>query len=105
MELRSVVVFAAGMVLATGAAVAETPQSLIQRTVNSERAANQTDHSNWLYREEVKKPKDGVVQWVAATQYGSVRRVFERGGQRVPEENSARRCRSFFATRGRRRRR
>ena len=85
MGLRGVAVFAAGVLFAVGAAGAETPQSLIQRAVNSERAANQNDHSNWLYHEVVKKPKDGVVQWVAATQHGDVHRVYQRNGQRVPD--------------------
>jgi hypothetical protein len=85
MDLRGVAVFAASVLFAVGTAAAETPQSLIQRAVNSERAANQNDHSNWLYREVVKKPKDGVVQWVAATQHGDVHRVYQRNGQRVPD--------------------
>jgi hypothetical protein len=85
MGLRGVVVFAVGILLTTTAASAESPQSLIQRAVNSERAANQNDHSNWMYHEEVKKPKDGVVQWVAATQHGDVHRVCQRNGQRIPD--------------------
>ena len=85
MGLRGAVVFAVGISLAAATVNAESPQSLIQRAVNSERVANQTDHSNWLYHEEVKKPKGGVVQWVAATQHGDVHRVCQRDGQRVPE--------------------
>ncbi len=85
MGLRGAVVFAVGISLGAATANAESPQSLIQRAVNSERAANQTDHSNWLYHEVVKKPKGGVVQWVAATQHGDVHRVCQRDGQRVPE--------------------
>ena len=85
MGLRGVAVFAASVLFAVGPAGAETPQSLIQRAVNSERAANQNDHSNWLYHEVVEKPKDGVIQWVAATHHGDVHRVYQRNGQRIPD--------------------
>jgi hypothetical protein len=85
MGLRGVAVFAVGAFFVAGAAGAESPQSFIQRAVNSERAANQTDHSNWLYHDEVKKPKGGVVPWVAATQHGDVHRICQRDGQRVPD--------------------
>jgi hypothetical protein len=84
MGLRGLV-FAVGMSLLAVPSRAESPQLLIQRAVNSERAANQSDHSNWLYHEEVKKPKDGVVQWVAVTQHGDVRRVYKRNGMRIPD--------------------
>ena len=67
------------------AARAQSVDAFIRRVVDSERAANTNDHSNWMYREEIKKPKDDTIQWVAATQHGDVRRVFEKDHQRVPD--------------------
>lgn len=66
-------------------AKAQSPQALIQKVVDTELAANQTDHSNWSYREEIKKPKEHIVQWVAATQTGNVERVTIKNDQRLTE--------------------
>jgi hypothetical protein len=64
---------------------AQTPQQIIQLAVNSERAADQNDHSNWIYLEERDKPKEHILQWVAATQRGGVERVLERDTRELPE--------------------
>jgi hypothetical protein len=64
---------------------AQNPQQIIQQVVNTERAADQNDHSNWIYLEESDKPKEHVLQWVAATQQGNVERVLERDARQLPE--------------------
>src|SRR6202789_72996 len=64
---------------------AQNPQQIIQQAVNTERAADQNDHSNWIYLEESDKPKEHVLQWVAATQQGNVERVLERDARQLPE--------------------
>jgi len=64
---------------------AQNPQQLIQKVVNSEREADQNDHSNWTYLEESDKPKEHVLQWVAGTQHGNVERVLEKDDQQLPE--------------------
>jgi hypothetical protein len=64
---------------------AQTPQQIIQQAVNAERTADQNDHSNWIYLEESDKPKEHVLQWVAATQRGNVERVLERDARQLPE--------------------
>ena len=64
---------------------AQTPQQIIQQVVNTERAANQNDHSLWIYLEETHKPKEHILQWVAGTQQGDVRRVLEKDGQELSE--------------------
>src|SRR3984885_406250 len=63
----------------------QTPQQIIQQAVDSEHAADQNDHSNWIYLEESDKPKEHIVQWVAATQRGSVERILEKDDQQLPE--------------------
>ena len=62
----------------------QSPQSIIQQVVNAELASNQSDHSNWSYLEEIKKPKEHLAQWVAATQAGNVERVILKNDQRIP---------------------
>ena len=64
---------------------AQTPQQIIQQAVNAERTADQNDHYNWIYLEESDKPKEHVLQWVAATQQGSVERVLEKDARQLPE--------------------
>jgi hypothetical protein len=64
---------------------AQTPQQIIQQAVNAERTADQNDRSNWIYLEESDKPKEHVLQWVAATQQGNVERVLERDARQLPE--------------------
>jgi hypothetical protein len=64
---------------------AQTPQQIIQQAVDSERSADQNDHSNWIYLEEDDKPKEHVLQWVAGTQHGNVERVLERDDQQLSE--------------------
>src|ERR1700722_10073836 len=63
----------------------QSPQQIIQTTVDSERTADRNDHSNWIYLEQSDKPKEHVVQWVAGTQRGSVERALERDAQDIPE--------------------
>src|SRR5271170_6979715 len=64
---------------------AQSPQQIIQQAVDSERAADQNDHSNWIFLEESDKPKEHVLQWVAGTQHGNVERVLEKDDQQLPE--------------------
>jgi hypothetical protein len=66
-------------------AQAQSAQQIIQRAVDNERAADQNDHSNWMYLEESDKPKEHILQWVAGTQHGNVERVLEKGDQQLPE--------------------
>ena len=72
-------------------ALAQNAQSLIQQVVNTELAANKSDHSNWAYLEEIKKPKEHLVQWVAATQSGNIERVIIKNEQKLSssEEQAA----------------
>jgi hypothetical protein len=64
---------------------AQSPQQIIQQAVISERTADQNDHSNWIYLEESDKPKEHLLQWVAATQHGNVERVLQKDDQQLPE--------------------
>jgi hypothetical protein len=64
---------------------AQSPQQIIQQVVDSERTAGQNDHSNWIYLEEILKPKEHTLQWVASTQQGNVERLLEKDQQKVPE--------------------
>jgi hypothetical protein len=64
---------------------AQTPQAIVQQSVNAERAANKSDHSNWIYLEDIHKPKEHILEWVAATQQANGHRVLEKNGQKLSE--------------------
>lgn len=63
----------------------QSPQQIIQMTVDSERTADRNDHPNWIYLEQSDKPKEHVVQWVASTQQSSVERALQGDAQDIPE--------------------
>ena len=73
------------LLLSLSTAHAQTPQQIIQQAVDAERTADQNDHTNWVYLEESDKPKEHVLQWVAATQQGDVERVLEKDERQLPE--------------------
>jgi hypothetical protein len=75
---------------------AQSPQQIIQQVVDVERKADQNDHSNWIYLEESDKPKEHVVQWVAATQRGDVERILEKDDQQLPEVRQRDRIEKFL---------
>ncbi len=64
---------------------AQSPQDMIQQVVNTERTANQNDHTHWIYLDEARKPKEHTLQWIAGSQQGDVRRLLERNEQGLPE--------------------
>lgn len=71
------------LVAGLSVAQAQNPQQLIQQVVDAEHAADENDHSRWSYLEEVHKPKEQVLQWVAGTQQGDVQRVLEKNEQKL----------------------
>jgi len=75
---------------------AQSPETLIQLVVSTERTANQNDHSNWTYFETIRKPKENVLQWVAATHQGNVERVIERNDARLAEQTQMEQIQRFL---------
>jgi hypothetical protein len=49
---------------------AQTPQQIIQQIVDMERAANRSDHSEWVFLDHSTKPKEQVLQWIGTTPQG-----------------------------------
>ncbi len=82
--------------LSSAEAQAQNADGLIRRVVDAERSANQSDHSNWIYLEEIRTPNDDTLQWVAATQHGEVRRIFEKDHQRISDAKQRDAIQSFL---------
>ena len=78
----------------------EVPQQIVQEAVNAETAANKTDQSNWIYLEEIRKPKDHILQWVSATQQGTVIRVFLKNEQSVDAAEQRRQIDNYLKSPG-----
>jgi hypothetical protein len=78
------------------AAHAQTPQQAVQLAVDTERAANQADHSQWIYLEQNDTPSQHTLGWVASTPSGNVERVLERDGQPLPEPQQLDRIQHFL---------
>jgi len=96
MARRTMRLLVAGLVVATAGCeamgqsspavpVQPRPQVLIQQVVDTERAANQSDHTNWVYLHESREPKTHVVEWVASTQQGDLKRVLVKDEHKVAE--------------------
>lgn len=86
---KSSLLTALALALSFSAALAQSPKDakeIVQQVVDNERAENKKDHSQWIYLEDSKKPKEHVLQWVASTSKGGVRRVLQRDGQPLPED-------------------
>jgi len=75
---------------------AQSPQQIIQQTVDSERAADRNDHSNWIFLEESDKPKEHILQWVAGTQHSNVERILEKDDQQIPEPRQREQIEKFL---------
>jgi hypothetical protein len=61
----------------------QAPKAIVEQAVQTELAASQNDHTTWLYYEVDRKPGNKLVQWVAETHKGNVRRVLQQNGQKL----------------------
>jgi hypothetical protein len=70
--------------------------ALVQLAVKTELAADQNDHSQWLYYEVDRKPKDSVTQWVAETAKGNLHAVLAENGYPVSSADRRKKMDSFI---------
>lgn len=61
-------------------AAAQDAKQIVRQAVQTELAADASDHSRWLYYEVDRKPDVSVRQWVAETNIGDLKRLIERNG-------------------------
>jgi hypothetical protein len=64
-------------------AYGQDAKQIVQQAVATELAANDTDHTHWLYFEVDRKPKSTVKQWVAETEKGYLCRAVEENGRKL----------------------
>jgi len=75
---------------------AQTPQQFIQQVVDTERAENKNDHSQWIYLDHSVKPKEQLLCWVATTPQGDVDRVLVKDGRELPEPEQQTQVQKFL---------
>lgn len=87
-EKRSLGIPASAVVLAFVLCIATTcpaqsssPQQLVQQVVNNEIAANQNEHTHWMYRDADKTPEKNVVKQVIQTPEASVSKTILTNGR------------------------
>lgn len=75
---------------------AQDVRATVRKDVKNELAADAADHSVWIFHDDDRKPGNHVVQWVAQTRKGDVRRVLERNGQETSTGQQRRSVEAFL---------
>ena len=84
------------LALSVTVAHAQNPQQVIQQVVNAEHQADLNDHSKWIFLEEIHKPKEHVLQWVANSPQGDAQRILEKNGQEFSESQQRDQIQQFL---------
>jgi hypothetical protein len=93
---RHRVLLIAALALPLASVSAQNPQQIVQQVVEAERAANQNDHSSWIFLDRSVKPKEQLLQWTATTQQGNLQRVLVKDGRQQPESEQQAGIRKFL---------
>jgi hypothetical protein len=102
-QRTSLLLFAVLSALPSAGVFAQSPREMVQQIVDIERAESKADHSQWIYLEDFQKPREHLLQWVATTSSGGVRRVLEQDGRVLPVEQQRQQVeRSLHDTRAQR---
>lgn len=75
---------------------AQDARQLVKKAVDTELAADRSDHSRWLYFDVDRKPDHTVKQWVAETPQGDLHRVMEDNGRALSEPEQRERMEKFM---------
>lgn len=66
-----------------------SPRELVQQVVNNELAANQNDHTHWMYRDADTVPAKSTVKLVVETPGGTASRLIELNGRPLTPQEQA----------------
>lgn len=86
------------VILAGGwaASFGQDPKQIVQQAVQTELAADDADHSRWIYFDIDRKPNFAVRQWIAETSAGDLKRVLEENGRKLSVDEQAARINGFM---------
>lgn len=66
-----------------------SPHQLVRQVVNNELAANENDHSHWMYRDSDTVPGKSTVKLVVQTSHGTVSKTIELNGRPLTQQEQA----------------
>lgn len=75
---------------------AQDAKQIVQQAVNTELAADQNDHTCWIFHEIDSKPKNNVVQWVAQTPKGDITRVITVNNRQLSKAEQQQKINKFI---------
>ena len=73
----------------------QAANQIVQQAVQTELAADDADHTRWLYLDVDRKPNLNLKQWVAETGKGDLKRVLSEGGKPVSEREQRSRIENY----------
>ncbi len=74
-----------------------SPQQMVQKAVDTEIAANRADHTPWMYLQVYRSPGNRLKQWVVETHQGDIKRVLEKNGAKLSEDEQRQEIEKFVA--------
>jgi hypothetical protein len=78
------------------ASYGQDTKQMVQKAVQTELAADEADHTRWMYFEIDRTPKLTVKQWVVETGKGDLKRVLEENGRRLSQDEQHTRIDGFM---------
>jgi len=87
--------FIVGLLAICAVAPGQDAKKIVAQSVHAELAADDADHSRWIYFEVDRKPDSSVKQWVAETGCGDLHRVVDENGNRLSEREQRSRIDAF----------
>ncbi|HVN94137.1 MAG TPA: hypothetical protein VMT38_10595 [Terracidiphilus sp.] len=70
-------------------------KQIVQQAVKTELAADENDHSRWLFFDVYRKPGETLEQWVAETGHGDLKRVLKENGNRLSAQDQRQEMNSY----------
>jgi hypothetical protein len=95
MRCRARVSIFVGLLAACAATQGQDAKQIVQQAVRTELAADDADHSRWIYLDVDRKPGSSVKQWVAETVRGDLHRVLVENGSQLDEQQQRSRIDAF----------
>jgi hypothetical protein len=82
------------------AARGQDAKQVIRQAVQTELAADDSDHSRWMFLDVDRKPRSSVDEWVAQTSKGDVKRVLVENGDHLSDQEQRLRMDAFAQNAG-----
>jgi hypothetical protein len=85
----------ASLLTSCATALAQDAKQIIRQAVQTELAADDADHSRWMFLDVDRKPRSSVDEWVAQTSKGDLKRVLVENGDQLSDQEQRLRMEAF----------